>query len=89
MLSLGEQQRVAWLRLLLHAPSLAFLDEVPTPMQLAPNLELLPGLKSGPQRVSFLAGATVVSFEARTRCSAHCCDKCGRMSALLLRLLPP
>jgi ABC-type uncharacterized transport system fused permease/ATPase subunit len=30
MLSLGEQQRVAWLRLLLHAPSLAFLDEVPT-----------------------------------------------------------
>ena len=28
MLSLGEQQRVAWLRLLLHAPGLAFLDEV-------------------------------------------------------------
>jgi len=28
MLSLGEQQRVAWLRLLLHAPALAFLDEV-------------------------------------------------------------
>lgn len=28
MLSLGEQQRVAWLRLLLHVPALAFLDEV-------------------------------------------------------------
>ena len=27
MLSLGEQQRVAFLRLLLHAPKLAFLDE--------------------------------------------------------------
>ena len=26
-LSLGEQQRVAFLRLLLHAPALAFLDE--------------------------------------------------------------
>ena len=28
VLSLGEQQRVAFLRLLLHAPALAFLDEV-------------------------------------------------------------
>ena len=27
VLSLGEQQRVAFLRLLLHAPKLAFLDE--------------------------------------------------------------
>lgn len=28
VLSLGEQQRVAFLRLLLHAPALAFLDEL-------------------------------------------------------------
>ena len=28
VLSLGEQQRIAFLRLLLHAPALAFLDEV-------------------------------------------------------------
>ena len=38
MLSLGEQQRVAWLRLLLHAPALAFLDEVPTAQQLMCDL---------------------------------------------------
>ena len=32
VLSLGEQQRIAFLRLLLHAPALAFLDEVRPPV---------------------------------------------------------
>jgi len=31
VLSLGEQQRIAFLRLLLHRPSLAFLDEARAP----------------------------------------------------------
>mmetsp|Transcript_14977 Transcript_14977/g.45203 ORF Transcript_14977/g.45203 Transcript_14977/m.45203 type:complete len:636 (-) Transcript_14977:410-2317(-) len=40
MLSTGEQQRVAWLRLLLHSPALAFLDEATGALDLETEAEL-------------------------------------------------
>ena len=41
VLSLGEQQRIAILRLLLHCPALAFLDEVPSSLCGSPGIPCL------------------------------------------------
>lgn len=41
VLSLGEQQRIAILRLLLHCPALAFLDEVPSSLCRSPGFPCL------------------------------------------------
>ena len=41
VLSLGEQQRIAILRLLLHCPALAFLDEVPSSLCGSPGFSCL------------------------------------------------
>jgi len=45
VLSLGEQQRVAFLRLLLHRPSLAFLDESTSALDEATEAALYSALK--------------------------------------------
>ena len=46
VLSLGEQQRVAFLRLLLHAPKLAFLDEATGALDSATEAALYTRLRS-------------------------------------------
>lgn len=52
VLSLGEQQRVAFLRLLLHRPSLAFLDESTSALDEATEAALYSALERCPCFVS-------------------------------------
>lgn len=66
MLSLGEQQRVAFARLLLHAPALAALDEATSALDAATEARLYRLL-----RARLGAGSVVVSVGHRPALAGH------------------
>lgn len=83
MLSLGEQQRLAFLRLLLHEPSMAFLDEATGALDNATEASCYKALQKhstsfisvGELRISYMPGfvSTLLWDCCVHNVGLHCC----------------
>ena len=70
MLSLGEQQRLAFLRLLLHEPSMAFLDEATGALDNATEASCYKALQK--HSTSFVSVGKLCIFHMSCTVK-HCC----------------
>ena len=70
MLSLGEQQRLAFLRLLLHEPSMAFLDEATGALDNATEASCYKALQK--HSTSFISVGKLCTFHMFC-ITEHCC----------------